>query len=165
MTPYVEIFKALNQAQVSYLVAGGIAVNLHGVERATADLDLVVHLEEANVRKFAAVMTELGYCPKVPVKAEALADAQQRQMWIDKKNMIVFSFINPNEPLELIDIFVEHPLPFEAMYDKRVVRQAFGTQIPVMSIDDLIVIKMEAGRPKDLFDVSLLQPLQKEQVS
>ncbi len=43
------IVAALNDAGVSYLVAGGLAVNAHGYGRATFDIDLVVELEPANV--------------------------------------------------------------------------------------------------------------------
>lgn len=162
MVPYVEIFRALQEASVRYVVAGGIAVNLHGVERATADLDLVIHLEEENTRKFAQVMTQLGYRPRVPVAAEDLAKTELRQQWITEKNMLVFSFYHPQEPMEMVDVFVKEPLPFEDLYNRRVLREAFGVTISVMGLRDLITIKREAGRPKDLVDVSFLTTLMKQ---
>jgi len=39
---FESLFSALNKAKVRYLVVGGIAVNLYGIERATADIDLFV---------------------------------------------------------------------------------------------------------------------------
>ena len=39
------IFETLDRAGVRYLIAGGVAVNIHGYQRMTADLDLVVQLE------------------------------------------------------------------------------------------------------------------------
>ena len=159
MTPYVEIFRALNAAGVRYVVAGGIAVNLHGVERATADLDLVVHLEENNARKFATVMTQLGYRPRVPVPAADFANAELRRQWMTEKQMTVFSFYNPHEPMEVVDVFVSEPLPFEDLYARRVLREAFDVTIPVMGIRDLVTIKTAAGRPKDFIDISLLNVL------
>ncbi len=41
------VFNALNNAQVRYLVAGGIAVNIHGYQRMTSakDLDDIEHLK------------------------------------------------------------------------------------------------------------------------
>lgn len=159
MIPYKDIFLALNRAKVRYLVAGGVAVNLHGIDRATVDLDLIVHLELRNALKFTRVMTKLGYAPKVPVKAEEFADPVKCKSWIKDKNMIVFSFINLKEPMELIDIFVEEPVPFEELYERRTKRAAFGTFIPVVSLRDLIRMKEKAGRPKDVFDLSYLVPL------
>ena len=45
---YEEVFKILNKKRVRYVVAGGIAVVLHGFARFTADLDIILHLEEEN---------------------------------------------------------------------------------------------------------------------
>ena len=42
MIKFESLFSALNKAKVRYLVVGGIAVNLYGIERATADIDLFV---------------------------------------------------------------------------------------------------------------------------
>ena len=38
------IARALNDSMVHYLVVGGLAVNVHGYERFTADIDLVIGL-------------------------------------------------------------------------------------------------------------------------
>ena len=44
-----QVLESLNNAQVRYLVVGGVAVVLRGHLRTTADLDLVVQLERENV--------------------------------------------------------------------------------------------------------------------
>ena len=49
---YEDVFRALNKGKVRYAVAGGVAVVLHGYIRFTADLDLIIHLEEKNIDKF-----------------------------------------------------------------------------------------------------------------
>jgi hypothetical protein len=157
MIPYARIFKALSKAKVKYLVAGGVAVNLHQVLRATVDLDLIVHLETKNVLKFVKVMGSLGYVPRIPVSATELADPKKRREWTLKKNMMVFSFILPENPLEIIDIFVKEPMPFESLYKNRVDIKAFGTKIPVVGIEDLIEMKKKAGRERDLYDIKLLK--------
>lgn len=46
-----QIFGALNEAQVRYLVVGGLAVIAHGYVRYTNDLDLVIQLDEPNARR------------------------------------------------------------------------------------------------------------------
>ncbi len=46
MELFKELFASLNRARVKYMVAGGIAVNLYGIERATDDIDIVVELEK-----------------------------------------------------------------------------------------------------------------------
>lgn len=154
---YIDIFKALNKNKVHYLVVGGVAVNLHGIQRATADLDLIVALNSANLEKFVVAMKSLGYKPKVPVAAEDFCDPLNRQKWRDEKGMKVFSFYNPRDPFVLVDIFVYEPMPFEEMNHRKERRTAFGISIPIASLEDLISLKSEAGRPKDMFDLDALK--------
>lgn len=44
---YLGILKALEAAEVRYLIVGGVAVNLHGYTRFTKDLDLLIDLGRA----------------------------------------------------------------------------------------------------------------------
>jgi|SRR3989338_669672 len=157
MTPYKDIFLALNRAKVRYLVAGGVAVNLHQITRATVDLDLIVHLEKENVLRFVGVMKDLGFVPKVPVAPEDFSDEEKRNSWIIEKNMVVFSFVNAVNQVEVVDVFVREPVPFEEAYGRRKDAEAFGTVVPVLGIEDLLSLKTAAGRDKDLYDIKLLR--------
>lgn len=157
MTPYIKIFRALAVAKVEYLVAGGIALNLHQIVRMTVDLDLIVHLKKKNVEAFVQVMRSLGFRSKVPVNPLDFADEEKREAWISEKGMIVFSFVNPNNPMELIDIFVREPRPFEELFKRRKDVQVFDTIIPILGIQDLLALKEAAGRPKDQYDIMLLK--------
>lgn len=42
MRIFKKLFSQLNANHVRYLVAGGVAVNLYGIERATADIDIAL---------------------------------------------------------------------------------------------------------------------------
>ena len=77
---YEEVFKALNSAKIKYIVVGGIALVLHGVVRFTADLDLMVKLDNKNLARFVAVMNKLGYRPRIQVKADEILDADKREL-------------------------------------------------------------------------------------
>ena len=50
------VFRSLNEAGVRYLVAGGVAVNIHGYQRVTVDLDLVIQLDGDNMRAGDAII-------------------------------------------------------------------------------------------------------------
>ena len=39
---YVDLFRTLQEERVDYVFVEGLAINLHGVERATMDVDLVL---------------------------------------------------------------------------------------------------------------------------
>lgn len=154
---FFELLKAIVQSKVRFVVVGGIAVNLHGIERPTKDIDLVVYLEKKNLLKFLRLMTRLGFRPKVPVGASDFADPKKRADWIKNKNMIVFSFYHSKDMMRVIDVFVKHPLPFEPMYRRREMVRIDDISIPVIAIPDLIKLKQKAGRAQDRADIVMLQ--------
>lgn len=158
---FEEIFRELNKRKIDYVVVGGVAVVMHGVVRLTADLDLMVHLEEKNLAKFVEVMNELGYRPKVPVKAESFIDPENRRAWYEEKNMRVFSFYHPKKGIMLIDIFVNEPVPYDKIRKNSVKLKMGNLVIPTVSVKDLIELKEISGRPQDLADIEALKRLGK----
>ena len=67
-----EILFELTDAQVEFVVGGGVAAVLHGVERVTLDIDLGLDMDPVNVEKFLQVMRNLGLQSRVPVPARDL---------------------------------------------------------------------------------------------
>ena len=94
LTSIETIFRALNDAGVRYLVAGGLAVNAHGYLRLTNDVDLVVALDPENIVQAFKALATLGYKPLVPITAEQFADPALRRQWIDEKGMKVLNFFS-----------------------------------------------------------------------
>ena len=158
---YGDVFKALNKAKIKYVVAGGAAVFLYGYPRLTQDLDLIVYLEEGNLERLFDALGAIGYFPKVPVTKEQFKDSQQRQRWKKEKGMIVFSFVSHDPPFKMIDMFVDEPIKFSVLYNKRKVLRIEGITIPLIGIDHLIQLKKEARRPKDLDDIVQLKKIKK----
>jgi hypothetical protein len=109
---YENVFRSLEKNKIRYAVAGGVALVLHGVIRFTADLDLIVDLEPDNLKRFVQAMTELGYRPRNPVKAEEFLEPAIRDGWKREKGMEVFSFVDPAQQMTLIDVFIEEKIPF-----------------------------------------------------
>jgi hypothetical protein len=110
MKIFKELFSCLNKERVKYMIAGGIAVNLYGIERATADMDIVVKLDERNISRFINAVKKLGLKPKIPVKLEDFIDDKKREEWMTDKGLMVFSLYDPAIPFFLLDIFVVVPL-------------------------------------------------------
>ncbi|MEW6008414.1 MAG: hypothetical protein AB1629_02145 [Candidatus Omnitrophota bacterium] len=158
---YAEVFKALNKEGVKYAVVGGMAVVLYGYVRFTADLDLIVCLDEKNVDKFFGTLTKLGYLPKVPVTKEQFKDKKQRSLWRKEKGMIVFSFFHPKEHLKLIDVFIDEPIKFDIIKKSLKKIKVAGITIPLLSLKHLIKLKEKAGRAKDLIDLANLKAITK----
>jgi predicted nucleotidyltransferase len=154
---YEDVFRKLQENKVRYLLIGGMAVNLWGIERSTADIDLSLAMDSDNILRFTKAVKQLGFVPKVPVNPEELADPQKRKEWQENKNMKVFSFQHPDNPYVLIDIMISNPFDFEEMYSRKVSFDSRGINLPVAAVDDIIKLKETAGREQDLSDIDALK--------
>lgn len=156
MNLFEEVFSALNQEKVKYLVVGGVAVNLHGFMRFTGDLDILLLLEDKNLEKMDQVMKKLHYSERLPIKIQSLSDVVKVKKWLKEKNMRAYSFFPPkNNPLQ-IDVIIEESLKFEDIVDRKIIKKVSGVNIPLVSINDLIKMKKKASRPQDLIDLEAL---------
>lgn len=159
MTIFKKLFFTLSQEDVLYMVAGGIAINLYGIERATADIDIVLRLDKENISRFIAVSKKLGLKPKLPVKIDDFIDADKRKEWIEQKNMTVFSLYDPQNPFFILDIFVEMPFDFDEIYKQRKRIKFESTVIPVVPLKELIKMKEKSDRPQDRADIFYLKKI------
>lgn len=156
------IFTELNRKRIRYMVAGGVAVNLYGVERATADIDLIVDLKESNLHRFISVMKKLNFKPSTPTAIEEFADKEKREKWIKLKGMKAFCLRDPKNPFMELDILTEIPFDFDAAYNIRRKMKSGNVTIPVVPIKYLIQMKKITGRPQDRSDVHYLKKIEKE---
>lgn len=154
------LFEALNRADVRYVVVGGVATVLHGFARLTADVDIVVDLTPAEARKAIDALVGLGLRPRAPVDAAAFADIAVRESWMRDKGMRVFSLWDPAHPMREVDLFVEHPIDFEALFARAEIVPLETTTVRVASIPDLIALKRLANRPQDVADIEALEAIQ-----
>lgn len=158
LTTLETIFNTLNQANVKYLVAGGIAVNAHGYQRLTTDLDLVIQLNKTNIKKALDSFKQLSYAPIVPVDIDDFSDTEKRKDWQENKNMQVFSLQSMQHPETTIDIFVTEPFDFELEYNTSINAELTPEiNFQIVSISTLMEMKRIAGRAKDLDDIEHLQ--------
>ena len=77
--------------------------------------------------------------------------------------MIVFSFVENEPPLKLIDIFVDEPIAFKDLYFKKKNINSEGVTIPLIGIDHLLKLKKMARRDKDLDDITQLNEIKRIQ--
>ena len=146
---------ALREAKVRFALAGGYAVALHGAVRGTVDVDIVLRLSKRDFVAAEAALRGLGLLPRLPVSAEQVFDF--REEYIKNKNLVAWSFSNPRDPSQLVDIIITHDL---ARLRTKAVRTG-GRTLPVLAVADLIAMKRASGRPQDLEDVRALEELRK----
>jgi hypothetical protein len=158
---FLQFFKKISKAKIEYLIAGGMAVNFHGIIRPTHDLDLIIHLTKENILKFIRLIEKLGYLSRLPINPIEFAEENKRRNWIEEKNMVVFSFYHKDDSMRVIDVFVEHPKPFDEMYKRRFDVDLDGISLPVVGIQDLVSMKKKAGRNQDKSDILNLRKVEK----
>jgi hypothetical protein len=156
---YDDVFGALHDARVRYVVVGGTAVVLQGHARLTVDLDLVIDLDEEQAVAAIRALTGLGLQPRLPVDPESFADAATRRTWVEQRHLKVFSLFDPEQARREIDLFATEPLPFDQLHADARTFVIAGVPVRVASRRHLIEMKRQAGRPRDLDDIAVLEGL------
>jgi len=161
----IAIQTALDEADVRFILVGGLAVVAHGYLRFTRDADLVIELVPDNIKRAFRALEQIGYRPTVPITAEAFSDEERRREWREQKNMRVLQFWSDAHPETKLDVFVEHPFDFEAEWAaaKLDAVRPDSSPLRIASIPTLIRMKREAGRPRDLDDIHHLELLLQQQ--
>ncbi|MCX7194191.1 MAG: hypothetical protein NTY60_11345 [Proteobacteria bacterium] len=154
-----ELLESLSDERVQYVLVGGLAVQLHGFLRSTFDIDLVLAMDDENLLRFIAVAKRLGLAPAIPVPIEALRDAQQIEQWYREKGMLSFSLREPQIGGSVVDVLVRPEVPFNTLAANAVIGELFGRQVRIAAIEDLLVMKRSANRPKDQIDIMALEKI------
>ena len=110
MAHHETILNALTDAGVEFIVGGGMACILQGVERLTMDVDVAVMMQEKNWERLVEVTENLGLIPRVPLNPRSLIDPAVRRVVLDEKKAIVFTFLHPDRPSLQIDVFLRPDL-------------------------------------------------------
>jgi hypothetical protein len=150
----LTLHRKLTANEVRYAIVGGHAVALHGAVRGTLDIDIVIPNERDQYSLAANSMLELGLEPRVPLEPESVFS--DRDDLIQNRNMLAWSFRNPDQPLQVVDILITHDLNELSTVGIFV---GSNVSLPVLDLDDLIEMKRKAGRPQDLADVEALEKL------
>ena len=156
-TDFIGLFAILSAARVRFVLVGDLALVLHGLDRLTADVDLVIDLSTESARTTVSSLTAAGYRPMAPVDPLALADPVQRQEWQSLRNMQVFSLWDSSNARPTVDIMLAPGVPFEDLCASASVMMLGGHAVRVASIEHLIHMKSAAGRAQDLADIERLR--------
>ena len=141
----IDSFVALaNKHGVRMLMVGGGAVNFHGYQRHSADVDFWIETTEDNFKKLVAVFNEMGY---------EISDFPEKVKKEEQNISIKFSPLDLN--LELITKFSVNKTFDQAFEDSEIVEinDKKFLRWNVLSFEDLIKNKIKAGRKKDLLKI------------
>ena len=136
----LRLCRLLNRHRARYLVAGGVAANLHGSVRATRDVDLLVPKDARNMARVLAALGELPYGIARELDASEVA-----------ANPITIVGDDPRVDL----LTVAWSVTFAKAWPRRIVRRIEGVRVPYLGRRDLIASK-RTGRPADIADIEQL---------
>ncbi len=156
---YLDLFSALERHKVEYVLIGGLAISLHGIERATMDIDVTVAMTPENLASLVEMARALGMTPVLPVELDALTDLDQLAQWHRERNLDAFALKAPGAAGITLDVLLYPPVDFAGMRERAVTFHAGEVAVTVACIDDLIALKQAVGRPIDLADIEHLKRL------
>jgi hypothetical protein len=136
----------LDELSVPYAILGGIAVRAYGVPRPTYDLDLTIAIERARLPELFARLGELDYSIPEPYE----------RGWIDKVKELPLLKLRRyirGQGLD-VDLFLAEVEFLKQAMERRSKAEAEGRSLWLVSPEDLILLKLLAGRPRDLGDVT-----------
>jgi hypothetical protein len=136
-----RLARALDEANVPYMVIGGQAVAIHGQPRFTDDIDFTVGLGPTDIRRVLEVARLSGLSPAVP-DAEAFVRQTLLLPCVDDQSRVVVDFAFTDSAYEMQAIHRATPV------------EIGGHAVLFATPEDLVVHKLIAGRPHDLKDVA-----------
>jgi predicted nucleotidyltransferase len=143
-----QILRRLTEAEVEFVVIGGLALGAWGVVRGTKDVDIVIASDPENLKRVANVAVDLhghvqageSFLSSALSIADHLASGDQVAIETDLGRLDVVQGLDgvPN---------------FAELRSRSVDTEILNVKVAISSIDDLKAMKRAAGRTRDLADL------------
>lgn len=142
ITTLKKVVRALNERSVDYALAGGLAYSALVEPRATTDVDLLILLESTGPDQIAALFSGV-FDSVVPHQAP-----------MPFKGVSIWRVVGIKEEREtIVDLLLaQSEFHRQALARKRTV-DFQGLALPIVTLEDLILLKVMAGRLQDLADI------------
>jgi hypothetical protein len=145
--------RALCDAEVEFVVIGGVSATFHGSARVTYDLDICYSRTAANLRKLTAALSPFhprprGFAPNLPF------------VWDETtlRNGTIFTLQTDIGEIDLL-AEVEGLGAFSDVKEHSITVEAFGRKVTTLDLPGLIRAKRATGREKDLSALPELESL------
>lgn len=155
---YFSLLKVLCEHDVEFVVIGGVAVILHGVERATKDVDVVPEQSRENLARLWEALVDLDARPAevkdfrpeempMPFSLDGLVEGGGN--WVLTTRL---GRVDVMQWVAGVDTYEE----LRANAATEDVPEV-GATVWFAGLDDLLAMKREAGRDQDLMDITALR--------
>jgi predicted nucleotidyltransferase len=140
------LLRSLNAHKVEFVIIGATAFPIHGFARATLDIDIFIRPDSQNASYVLEALHEFGY----DITDITVEDLLTKKVLI--RQYLVETDVHP---------FVTG-ITFDQVWKNRIPATYGAEKVNYASLDDLIVMKQAAGRPKDLEDLKILKTLRQK---
>jgi len=158
-TSFGKLLRRLADAEVEFILVGGLAANAHGSARVTTDVDVSYGRSAANLERIVKALAPIkpylrGAPPGLPFDWSAAT----------LRAGLNFTLITTDGSLDLLGEIVGGGT-YDDLLPHSPVARAFDRDIRVLELSALIRAKRAAGRPKDLEVLAELEALQEEAIA
>jgi hypothetical protein len=141
---FLDLLRSLLTASARFLIVGAHALAVHGIPRATGDLDVWIEPTKENASRVWAALIAFG----APVTSLDITDAT-----LAEQDVVIQIGVPPRR----IDLLTSvSGLDFATAWDTRLVSTVAQLSLPFISREALIANKRATGRLKDLADLEAL---------
>ncbi len=141
---FQDILRLLIEAGARFVVVGAHALAVHGVPRATGDLDIWIDREPANAERVWDALVSFG----APVEAMGVARRD-----LETAGTVIQVGLPPRR-IDLVTAITG--VDFPDAWTSRVVHRVAGLEVPFIGRPELVKNKRATGRLKDLADLEAL---------
>ncbi len=134
----VRFVALLETRAVAYMIVGAVAVGAWGRPRATADIDVTVLLDETGLQELARAAEPLGL--------------EVDRQWLEWNPLLRGAHVRLTAAGVVVDAMRPRDPHEEAAIQRRQALAVGGHRLWFAAPDDLILMKLKAGRPRDFED-------------
>jgi predicted nucleotidyltransferase len=156
VTDFKSLLRTLGEAEVEFILIGGLAATVHGSARLTRDVDVVYRRSRENLQRLALALAPYhpylrGAPPGLPFQWDAAT--------IERG--LNFTLTTDLGQLDVLGEIVGGGR-YEDLLQHTVTAQIFGVNCRTLTLEQLIHVKRAAGRPKDLEAIAELEAILEE---
>jgi len=154
-----ELLGALVAGGVEFFVIGGVAVAVHGFERATKDIDVVPSPDPGNLARLYAVLSELDAEPIEigDFRPEELPNTLSPEGLAAGGNWFLTTRYGRIDVMQYLEGVIESDGDYASLAARTLVLSTPAGSVHFAGFEDLLRMKYAAGRDLDLIDIRALR--------
>lgn len=138
-----DILSGFCEEKVEFLLVGAYALAVHGLPRATGDIDLWIRCSNENARRVARALVKFGAPPSNISEEELKTPGTVLQIGVAPRRIDILTSIDS--------------VDFDDAWRERTETEVEGLKFSVIGRRHLIRNKKAVGRPQDLADIARLE--------